>query len=112
MHTRVGLLQIRQLGSVRRSRRNGARGNVRAREVRVTRDDRIREFAKTDRDTAGDRSSVREHTVVRDFEIVVPAVHEDAATALRAVGDGETVDTRRVAEEIAREITAISSVVL
>ena len=39
-------------------------------------------------------------------------MREDAATALRAVRDRNAVDTRRVTQEVRREITAIPIVVL
>ena len=41
--------------------------------------------------------------VVGDFQVVCPAVDEDAAAALGAVGDAQAVDARRVAVEVARE---------
>ena len=36
-----------------------------------------------------------------------PAMSKNTAAPLRTVGDGEAVDTRRVAQEIAGEVIAI-----
>src|SRR5256885_10934448 len=41
--------------------------------------------------------------VVGDLQLVPPAVHEDATAALRAVLDGQPIDARGVAVEVARE---------
>ena len=68
----------------------------------------IRVFALADRDAAGQRSLVVVNAVVGDLQVVGPAVHEDAAAALRAVGDGHAVDARRVALEVARERVAVT----
>ena len=37
------------------------------------------------------------------LQIMAPGVHEDAAAALRAVGDCQAIDARRIAPEVARE---------
>ncbi len=62
-----------------------------------------REFALADVDAARERSGVVVDAVVGDLQVVAPGVDEDAAAALRAVGDAQAVDARRVALEVARE---------
>src|SRR5207253_1973146 len=66
-------------------------------------DVRGRIFALTYVDTAGERAGVVGDPVVRDLQVMPPAVHPDAAATLRAVLDGEAVDARRVAGVVARE---------
>ncbi len=63
----------------------------------------IRMFALADGDTAGQSSLVVVDAVVGDFQVVRPSVDEDTAAALRAVGDRQTINPRRVALEAARE---------
>ena len=43
---------------------------------------------------------------VGDLQVVVPAVREDRAAALRAVDDADAVDARRVAQEVAGAVVA------
>ena len=57
----------------------------------------------TDVDAARERTCIVLDTVVGDLNVVAPPVYEDAATTLRAVGDGQAIDTRRVAPEVAGE---------
>ena len=49
------------------------------------------------------RAGIAVDPVVGDLQVMRPAVHEDAAAALRAVGDAQAIDARRVALEVARE---------
>src|SRR3989440_299537 len=65
-------------------------------------DVRGRKFALADADTARVGAGVVGDPVVRDLQLMSPAVHEDAAATLRAVLDGQAVDARRVAIEVAR----------
>ncbi len=58
-------------------------------------------------DATGERASVARHTGVGDLQVMVPAMHEDPAAALRAVGEGDAVDARRVAQEVARVVVAV-----
>src|SRR5215469_2222087 len=58
-------------------------------------------LALSDRDTASHGSGVVIDPVVRNLQSMSPTVHEDSATTLRAVGDGQTIDARWVAEEVA-----------
>src|SRR5205085_7065470 len=76
--------------------RAGSRGGGVALEVRG------RIFALADADTAGERAGVVGDPVVRDLQLMPPAVYPDAAATLRAVLDGQAVDARRVAIEVAR----------
>ncbi len=62
-----------------------------------------RELALTDVDATRERPGVVRDAVVGDLEVMPPAVHEDAATALRAVGNGQPVDAGRIAVEVARK---------
>ncbi len=63
----------------------------------------VRMLSLAHRDTARQRSLVVVDAVVRDLQIVSPAVHKDAAAALGAVGHCQAVDARGVALEVARE---------
>ena len=54
-------------------------------------------FALADADAARERSGIVVDAVVGDLQVMRPAVHEDAAAALGAVGDAQPVDARRVA---------------
>ena len=56
---------------------------------------------RADGDAARERAVIGGNPRVGDLQIVVPAVHEDRAAALRAVDDAETVDARRIAHEVA-----------
>src|SRR5262249_49174362 len=70
-----------------------------------------RELTLADVDAAGERADVAVNTVVGNLQVVVPAVDEDTASALRAVGDGKAVNARRVALEVARErVTTVMAV--
>ncbi len=69
----------------------------------------VRMFALADGDAAGQCSLVVVDAVVGDLEVVAPAVDQDAAAALGTVGDGQAVDARRVAPEVARERIVCSS---
>src|SRR5712664_1993249 len=62
-------------------------------------------FALSDGDASGQGSLVIVDTVIRDLQVVCPAVCEDAATTLRPVRDGKAIDARRVAHEVAGETT-------
>src|SRR4051794_41829828 len=64
-------------------------------------DIRHRIFAVTHIDAARQCSMVGRDTVVRNLQVVVPAMNEDSTAALRAVEDAETIDARRVSVEIA-----------
>ena len=60
----------------------------------------IRNLNLADGDAAGQSSRVAANAVVGDFQVVIPAMGEDAAAALAAVGEGDAVNTRRAAEEV------------
>ena len=62
-----------------------------------------REFTLAYVDAAGKRSSVAVDPVVGDLQVMTPAVDEDAAAALGAVGDAQAVDAGRDCTEVARE---------
>ena len=64
-----------------------------------------------DGDAAGECARIAHYTVIGDLQVVVPAVHEDATAALRAVGERDAIDARRVAHEVAREVVAVSRAV-
>src|SRR5512135_606890 len=68
---------------------------------------RLGELALVDGDTASQRSMVAVDTVVGYLQTMAPPVHEDATATLRTVGDGDAVNARRVAQEIAGEIIAV-----
>ena len=57
-------------------------------------------FALADDDTAAYGAGVVVDAVVGNFEIVAPAVYIDSAAALRAVGDAQPVNARRIALEV------------
>ena len=61
-----------------------------------------RKFALAYGDTARQRSLIVVDAIVGDFQVMRPRVYEDATTSLGTVGDGQAVDARRVAYEIAR----------
>ncbi len=67
----------------------------------------VRHFHLANRDPPGERAGIAEDAVVGNLHVVVPAVQEDAATALGAVGEGNAIDARRVAEEVAGIVCAI-----
>src|ERR1039457_6548322 len=58
-------------------------------------------FALADADAAGERTGIIVDPVVGDLQEMRPAVDEDAAAALGAVGDTQPIDARRVANVIA-----------
>ena len=58
------------------------------------------ELPLADGDAARERAGIAVDPVVGDLQVVVPGVHEDATTTLRAVGQREAVDARRVAQEV------------
>ncbi len=60
-------------------------------------------FTLADVDAARQRSGVVVDPVVGDLQVMPPAVDEDAAAALGAVGDAQAVNARRVALEVAGE---------
>ena len=62
-----------------------------------------REFTLAYVDAARKRSSIAGDPVVRDLQVMTPSVDEDAAAALRAIRDSQSVDAGRVAPEAARE---------
>src|SRR5213078_1092813 len=64
---------------------------------------RGRKFTLPDVDPARERSGVVVDPVVGDLQVMAPAVHEDGAAALGAVGDAQAVDAGRIAPEAARE---------
>src|SRR5205807_183526 len=63
---------------------------------------RRRRLGIADGDPTGNGSAIVVDAVVGDLQVVAEAVDENAATALRAVGEAHAVDTRRVAEEVGR----------
>ena len=65
--------------------------------------ERIGELTLANADAARERARIVVDPVVGDLQVMRPAVHEDAAAALGAVGDGQTIDARRVAIEVARD---------
>ncbi len=65
-----------------------------------------RRLAITHVDAARERAVIGEHPRIGDLEVVRPAVDEHAAATLRAVGDADTIDTRRVAVEIGCVVVA------
>ena len=58
-------------------------------------------FTLADVDAARQRADVVVHAVVGDLQIMAPGVYEDAAAALRAVSNGQPVNARRIALEVA-----------
>src|ERR1017187_7742241 len=60
-------------------------------------------FALADADAAGESTGIVVDPVVGDLQEMRPAVDEDAAAALGAVGATQPIDARRVADVIARE---------
>src|ERR1035441_6201437 len=60
-------------------------------------------FALAHADAARERAGIVVDPVVGDLQEMRPAVDEDAAAALGAVGDTQPIDARRVAHVIARE---------
>ena len=76
---------------------------ARSRTVGVALEIAVAEFALADLDTARQRSVVVANSVVGDFEVMSPAVDENAAAALGTVGDQQAIDPRRIALEVARE---------
>src|ERR1035437_2547373 len=58
-------------------------------------------FALANGNAAGQGSLVVQHPVVRDLQIVAPAVNQDAAAALRTVLNSQPVDRGRIAQEVA-----------
>src|ERR1700730_1989518 len=69
--------------------------------------DRIGRLPLADIDAARECACVAVDTVIGNLQIVRPAVCEDTAAALRAVGDGDPVDSRWIAPEVAWEGLAI-----
>src|ERR1017187_5507185 len=70
--------------------------------VGTTLEVRRTKFALADADAAGERTGIVEDPVVGDLQEMRPAVDEDAAAALGAVGDAQPIDAGRVANVIAR----------
>src|ERR1035441_8395058 len=64
-------------------------------------DVRRTKLALADADAAGERTGIVEDPVVGDLQEMRPAVDEDAAAALGAVGDAHPIDAGRVANVIA-----------
>src|SRR6267143_1240921 len=54
-----------------------------------------------DGDTASERSGIGVDPVVRDFGRMVPTVEEDGSATLRTVDETNSINTRRVTEEVA-----------
>src|ERR1035438_7410444 len=69
--------------------------------VGTTLEVRRTKFALADADAAGERTGIIVDPVVGDLQEMRPAVDEDAAAALGAVGDTQPIDARRVANVIA-----------
>ena len=92
---------VKAIGQLRiRGQANIALARARSRVDR-TRQVCIRMFSLANGDTAGQGSLVIANSVIGDFQVMCPAVSEDAATTLRTVTDGQAVNTRRVAHEVA-----------
>src|SRR5262249_33250348 len=71
-----------------------------------------RELALTNVDAARERTRIVLDAVVGDLDVVTPAMYEDGTTTLRAVGDRQTIDARRVAHEVAGErIPGVAAVI-
>ena len=93
-----------QVKAVRQLQIRDAAGLAGAR-IRVGRGPRqipVGRFTLADVDAARQRADIVVHPVVGDFQVMRPGVREDTAAALGAVGDGQTIDARRVALEVAR----------
>src|SRR5215470_9886905 len=102
MHVHVQVMAIRQLSTVLARETPGlagTRGRVGGAALGVGRG----KFALTHVDAARECTGVVLNTVVGDLDVVSPAVHEDTAATLRAIGDGQAVDAGRVAPEVASE---------
>ena len=54
--------------------------------------------------SAGEGTGVSMHTVVGNLQVMSPAVNQDTAAALRAVCEANSIDTRRIAQEVAARI--------
>src|SRR6266481_4942699 len=61
------------------------------------------EFTLTQVNAARKRAGIVVDPVVGNLQVMAPAVHKDAAAALRAVGDAQAIDARRIALEVAGE---------
>src|SRR5580704_14718530 len=99
MHARMSVEAVGQLSVV------DVRGLARARSRsrRVALEVTVAEFALADLDAPGQRSIVIANAVVGNFDVMTPAVDEDAAAALGTIGDNQPIDARRVAVEVAGE---------
>ncbi len=68
--------------------------------VAIRVDGRWRSLRLTNDNAPTESSTIVEDPIVGYFRIVVPAVQEDPSASLRAIGEGNTVYARRVAEEV------------
>src|SRR5438309_3001613 len=91
-------MAVGQLDTVNRARLAGARSRV----GRAALDVAGRKFALAYVYTARQRAGIVVDAVVGDLQVMAPAMYEDTAAALRAVGDAQPVDARRIAPEAAR----------
>ncbi len=62
---------------------------------------RVHSLHLADRDPARQRPAIPMDRDVGHFGVVVKAVEEDTATALRTIGEGYAIDARWVAKEVA-----------
>src|ERR1700682_4642114 len=62
---------------------------------------RERTLRLADRNAARQQAAIGHDPVVGDFSVMVPAVEPDTTATLRTVGEGDAIDARWIAEEIA-----------
>ena len=99
VHVRMGVEAVGQLSTVRASGLTGARSRTSGVALEIA----VAEFTLADFYAARQGSAVVANSVIGNFNVVSPAVYENAATALGAVGNQQAIDPRRIALEIARE---------
>src|ERR1700758_3229571 len=99
MDVHIDVLAVRQLSISYRAVLAGTRSRVCGAPLEVG----ASKFALTKVDAARKRSGVVVDAVVGNLQVMRPPMHEDAAAALRAVGDSQAVDARWVARVVARE---------
>src|SRR5690348_11721962 len=95
----MGVEAVGQLSAVRATGLTGARSRTIGVALEIT----VAEFTLADFYAARQGSAVVANSVVGNFNVMSPAVNENSATALGAVGNQETIDPRGIALEIARE---------